>query len=235
LSLLKQLAAIFGLICVATCAVCAGKVEDVGPQRGRAAAQISWIDESGRVRNLSEFAGYPVVLLPIYTRCPSACVQNVAQLKKALADSGADPREFRVLLFSFDATDTPATLAAYRQREAVPLGWFLGAADQSSIDALLESVGFQSAKAGTEFMHPNLLLFLDSKLRVGKWIYGTDYTAADVDSALKIASGQSDWLGQHFDILYAILVFAAALLCVALCYYLAQLNTRRRFSETVAQ
>ena len=38
----------------------------------------------------------------------------------------------------------------------------------------------------------------------------------DVDSALKIAGGQSDWIGQHFDFLYAILVFAAALLCVAL-------------------
>jgi cytochrome oxidase Cu insertion factor (SCO1/SenC/PrrC family) len=222
--LLKRLAAIFGLICVATCAVCAGEVEDVGPQRGRAAAQISWTDESGRVRNLSEFAGYPVVLLPIYTRCPSACVQNVAQLKKALADSAADPQEFRVLLFSFDATDTPSSLAEYRQGKAVPLGWFLGAADQSNIDALLESVGFQTARAGTEFMHPNLLLFLDSKLRVGKWIYGTDYTARDIDSALKIASGQSDWIGQHFDFLYAILVFAAALLCVALVQQLLRQN-----------
>ena len=108
----------------------------------------------------------------------------------------------------------------------MPLGWFLGAANQSNIDALLESVGFQSAKAGTEFMHPNLLLFLDSKLRVGKWIYGTDCTARDVDSALKIASGQSDWIGQHFDFLYAILVFAAALLCVALVQQLLRQNPR---------
>jgi len=212
---------------VGTCAVCAGKVEEVGPERGHAAAQISWTDESGRVRNLSEFAGYPVILLPIYTRCPSACVENVAQLKKALADSAADPREFRVLLFSFDATDTSSSLAEFRRREAVPLGWFLGAADQSNIDALLESVGFQSARAATEFMHPNLLLFLDSKLRVGKWIFGTDYTARDVDSALKIASGQSDWIGQHFDFLYAILVFAAALLCVALVQQLSLRNPRQ--------
>jgi cytochrome oxidase Cu insertion factor (SCO1/SenC/PrrC family) len=226
--LLRRLAAIFGLICAGTCAVCAGEVEEVGPQRGHAAAQISWTDESGRVRNLSEFAGYPVVLLPIYTRCPSACVQNIAQLKKALADSAADPREFRVLLFSFDATDTPSSLAEYRQREAVPLGWSLGTADQSNIDALLESVGFQTARAGTEFMHPNLLLFLDSKLRVGKWIYGIDYTARDIDSALKIASGQSDWIGQHFDFLYAILVFAAALLCVALVQQLLRQNPRTR-------
>lgn len=226
MSLLERLAAIFGLIGVATGTVCAGEVEEAGPQRGRAAAQISWTDTSGRARNLSEFAGYPVVLLPIYTRCPSACVQNVAQLKKALADSAADPQGFRVLLFSFDATDTPSSLAEYRRREAVPLGWSLGAADQSNIDALLESVGFQPAKAGTEFMHPNLLLFLDSKLRVGKWIYGTGYTARDVDSALKVASGQSDWIGQHFDFLYAILVFSAALLCVALVQQLLRQNPR---------
>ena len=152
-------------------------------------------------------------------------------MKKALADSAADPREFRVLLFSFDATDTPSSLAEYRQREAMPLGWFLGAANQSNIDALLESVGFQSAKAGTEFMHPNLLLFLDSKLRVGKWIYGTDYTASDVDSALKIASGQSDWVGQHFDFLYAVLVFAAALLCVALVQQLLRQNPRTQHPQ----
>jgi cytochrome oxidase Cu insertion factor (SCO1/SenC/PrrC family) len=228
LSLLRRLAAIFGLICVGICAVCAGEVKEVGPQRGRAAARISWADESGRVRNLSEFAGYPVVLLPMYTRCPSACLQTVAQLKKALVDSAADPAQFRVFLFSIDPTDTPATLVAYRQREAVPLGWVLGAADQSNIDALLESVGFQSAKAGTEFMHPNLLFFLDSKLRVGKWIYGTGYTASDVDSALRIASGQNDWIGQHFDFLYAILVFAAALLCVALVQQLLRQNLRPR-------
>jgi cytochrome oxidase Cu insertion factor (SCO1/SenC/PrrC family) len=229
LIVLRRVVAIFGLICLGAGAVFAGEVKEVGPQRGRAAAQISWADESGRVRNLSEFAGYPVVLLPMYTRCPSACLQTVAQLKKALVESAADPAQFRVFLFSIDPTDTPATLVAYRQREAVPLGWVLGAADQSNIDALLESVGFQSAKAGTEFMHPNLVLFLDAKLRVGKWIYGTGYTASDVDSALKIAGGQSDWIGQHFDILYAILVFAAALLCVAL---VQQLLRQRQHPES---
>ncbi len=165
---------------------------------------------------MSELAGYPVVLLPMYTRCPSACLLTVAQLKKAMSNSTAEPTQFRVLLFSFDPAETSESLARYRQRESIPLNWLIGAADQSNIDALLESIGFQSAKAGTEFMHPNLLVFLDSKLRVTKWIYGTDYTAGDVEVALKVASGQSDWVGQHFDVLYALLVFAAAALCVAL-------------------
>jgi cytochrome oxidase Cu insertion factor (SCO1/SenC/PrrC family) len=202
-------------------------VQQVAPLRGHPVAPITWTDESGRARQLGEFAGYPVVLLPIYTRCRSACVQNVAQLKNALADAKTDPREFRVLLFSFDDTDTSAALTKYRQREAVPLGWLIGRADQPNIDALLQSVGFQYGRAGGEFMHPNMLLFLDSKMRVAKWIYGTAYSGRDIDAALRVALGQSDWVGRHSDVLYSALVFAAVLLCVALCYQILRRRALR--------
>lgn len=203
-------------------------VQDVSPQRGRPAAQIKWTDDAGHFRRLSEFVGFPVVVLPIYTRCRTACIANVDQLKKALADSSADPRQFRVLLFSFDSAETPATLARYRTRENIPLGWLVGTASQTDIDALLESVGFQYGKAGTEFSHPNVLMFLDSNLRIAKWIYGTDYSGRDVDLALKVAAGESHWIGQHSEWLYALLLFAGSLLCVALCYCVVQLGVLRR-------
>lgn len=203
-------------------------VEALSPQRGKSVAQINWTDETGRVRGLSEFAGFPVVLLPIYTRCPGACVANVDQLKNAFAASSANPRQFRVLLFSFDASDTPAKLATYRMREKIPLSWFVGTSSQQNIDSLLESVGFQYGRAGREFTHPNLVLFLDSKLRLAKWIYGTDYSGRDIDRALKVASGESDWIGRHSEWLYALLLFAGSLLCIALIYYVAQLTVERR-------
>ena len=212
----------------------ASTVQDVSPQRGRPVTQINWIDETGRVRRLSDFAGFPVVLLPIYTRCPGACSANVDQLKTALAGSSADPRQFRVLLFSFDATDTPMKLAAYRTREKILLGWFVGTSSQPNIDALLESIGFQYGKAGTEFAHPNLLLFLDPNLRIAKWIYGTDYSSRDVELALKVAAGESDWIGEHSQLLYVLLLFTGSVLCVALSYYLLQLNSARRAARTDA-
>jgi cytochrome oxidase Cu insertion factor (SCO1/SenC/PrrC family) len=211
----------------------AGTVKDVAPQRGHSVAPINWTDEIGRVRGLSEFAGFPVILLPIYTRCPAACIANVDQLKAALSGSSADPRQFRVLLFSFDASDTPEKLTAYRTRENVPLGWFVGTGTQQNTDALLESIGFQYGRAGKEFTHPNVVLFLDSKLRIAKWIYGTDYSGADIDRALKIAGGESDWIGQHSEWLYTLLLVASSVLCVVLVYYLAQLIIlRRRKRET---
>ena len=203
-------------------------VEEVSPQRGKSVAPISWTDETGRVRQLSEFAGFPVILLPIYTRCPGACVANVERLKNALSDSSSDLRQFRVLLFSFDRSDTPEKLATYRTHESIPLAWFVGTSSQPNIDALLESIGFQYARAGTEFAHPNLLLVLDSKLRIAKWIYGTGYTGRDLDLALKIAAGEGDWVGQHSEWLYTVLLFGGSLLCVALVYYLAQLTVQKR-------
>lgn len=202
-------------------------VVDVEPQRGRAVTAVDWLDETGQARSLSQFAGYPLVVVPIFTRCRTACVQNVAQLKKALAASSANPRQFRVLLFSFDATDSPAILAKYRDRESVPLNWSVGVASQSNIDAFLDSLGFQVGRAGSQFTHPNTVFFLDSNLRIARWISGTNYTPADVDAALGVASGDSDWLARHSEWLYAVLLFAGSLLCVALCYYVITLRAAR--------
>ncbi|HLW36239.1 MAG TPA: SCO family protein [Chthoniobacterales bacterium] len=215
------------LIFVVLVANVRGNVVDIAPARGRSVAAINWIDETGRTRSLGDLAGYPVVLLPIYTRCPGPCIQNVDRLKETLANSASDPRQFRVLLFSFDATDNVGTLLKYRQRENIPLGWSIGTASQPDIDALLESIGVQVGKAGKEFVHPNIVIVLDSKLRVAKWIYGTNYSGADVDLALKVAGGGNDWLGEHSQLLYSLLLFAGSLLCVALCYLLAQLKSSR--------
>lgn len=220
------------LVLVAAVVNLHANVVDLALQRGRAIASFKWIDDSGRTRQLSELSGYPLIVLPIYTRCHGACLQNVDRLKEALANSATDPRQFRVLLFSFDPSDSAETLATYRHRENIPLGWSIGAASQTSIDTLLESIGIQVGKAGTEFTHPNIVVFLDPKLRIAKWIYGTDYSGGDVDLAINVATGESDWIGQHSQLLYALLLLAGSGLCVALSYYLMQLTSLRRSTRS---
>ena len=193
-----------------------GGIVNVEPERGRPLAAVQWLDESGRTRELSEFSGYPLVVVPIYTRCRGACVQTVNHLKEALAGSSSDPRQFRILLFSFDATDTPAILAQYREREHIPLAWTIGAATQPNIDNLLESIGTPVGRAGREFTHPNVLVFADAKLRIAQWIYGTGYSTRAFDRALQVAAGKSDWLGRNSDLVYTLLLFGAVILCVML-------------------
>ena len=233
-SLSRRLLSFLVLSVLVSAELIGGVVENIEPKTGRAVKLISWTDESGRTRQLSEFVGYPVILLPIYTRCQTTCIRNVDQLKNVLAGSSADPRQFRVLLFSFDPTETPSTLAKYRTRENIPLAWSVGTASQESIDTFLESIGFQYGRAGIEFAHANLLVFLDSKLRIAKWIYGTGYSDRDVDLALRLAAGEKDWIGQHSEWLYALLLFSGSLLCVALVYYVVQLSAMRRVGREAA-
>jgi protein SCO1/2 len=209
-------------------------VVEVAPHPGQAVPSIRWIDESGRARQLSELSGYPLILLPIYTRCPGPCLQNVDRLKEALTKAWDNPRQFRVLLFSFDPSDNAETLAEYRQHENIPLNWLVGTGSQGEIDALLESIGLQVGKAGNQFTHPNILIVLDSKLRIAKWIYGTNYSSADIDLALKVAAGESDWIGQHSQLLYSLLLFAGSALCVTLSYHIMQLLALRRSSRVAS-
>jgi protein SCO1 len=209
------------------------EVVDLAPRSGAKVAAIKWQDEQGRARTLDEFSGYPLVLLPIYTRCPGPCLRNVDRLKEALANSSGDPRQFRVLLFSFDPGETPAALAKYRERENIPLGWSIGTGSRENIERLLDSLGVQVGNAGTEFTHPNVLFFLDPRLRIAKWIYGTDYRDGDIDHALQIASGGSDWMGEHAQQIYALLLLAASILCVALVYYLFSLVPKAAQRSTV--
>jgi cytochrome oxidase Cu insertion factor (SCO1/SenC/PrrC family) len=228
---LKRL--LWWLVFSALAASGSGDVVDLQPQRGRSITPIKWFDETGKSRSLADLSGYPLIILPIYTRCRGACVQNVDRLKTALVESSVDVNQFRVLLFSFDAADSPAVLAKYRSRENIPLAWAIGSAPQPEIDALLDSIGIQVGKAGPEFTHPNILIFVDSRLRIAKWIYGTDYAKGDVELALGVANGRSDWLGRHSDAAYALLLFSVSILCVVLVYSIRQYKLRARHPAVV--
>jgi cytochrome oxidase Cu insertion factor (SCO1/SenC/PrrC family) len=219
------------LITLACVTSLAGLTQEVGPRVATTLPVFHWIDETGVTHQLTEFAGYPVVLLPIYTRCPGPCLANVSHLKETLAAAAADPTQFRVLLFSFDPADTPEILTRYRSREKIPLGWSLGIGSPDETKALLEAVGFQYGKAGGEFSHPNMLLFLDTNLRLAKWIYGSQYSGRDFDGALKVAAGGNDWVGRHSDLLYALLLFALSAFSVALIHNVGQWFSLRRIRK----
>lgn len=92
---------------------------------------------------------------------------------------------------------------------------------------MLRSIAIQVGKAGTEFTYLNLAVFLDPNLGTAKWIYGTMYSKADIDSASQVASVGNDWIGQPSDLLYAFLLFGGSILCVTLAYYLGQLRELR--------
>src|SRR5213075_540916 len=120
-------------------------------------ARIEFFNDRGEVHSTEEWRGLPVIIAPVFTRCPVACPMITAGLKKALAESNARPGTCRVVLFSFDPRDTPAYLHRFREQHRLPIDWTVASAKEPAIHALMDSIGFRYAQTGGGFTHPNMI------------------------------------------------------------------------------
>ena len=193
--------------------------------------RITMVDETGSRVSLNEMEGLPVILVPMYTKCPDACLQVTKGLKQALLSSHIDVNRYRLILFSFDATDTPRNLAEFRQRERVPLGWRTVTASPQEITALMESIGFTYRTEQGQFVHPNLVVALDPDLRTAKYLYGTKFSAGQLEEALQIAMGRSDWKAKLLPWAFVLMVFASTVAAIVLTHLLMRRSAMRRRLE----
>ena len=187
------------------------------------------MDETGRTRELSQFAGFPLVLLPIYTRCRGACVQNVDQLKEVLADSAnrSEPISHSALFIRQHGWSRDVGQVSRARKNSA---WLVDRNRVSTGHRCVARIDrrSRSAKRARNLCIQTCCCFSIQNFEIAKWIYGTDYSSRDVDLALKVASGGSDWIGRYSEWLYALLLFAGSVLCVALCYYLTKLKGLHR-------
>src|SRR5258705_2027242 len=108
-------------------------------------------DEAGRAVPLSTFfAGRkPVILAPVYYRCPMLCTQILTGLESSLKAVSFNPgQDFEVVAISFDPKDTPQLAAAKQQmylkrynRANTANGWHFLTGDEANIKALTDAVG----------------------------------------------------------------------------------------------
>jgi cytochrome oxidase Cu insertion factor (SCO1/SenC/PrrC family) len=183
-------------------------------------ARVEIFDDRGAVHSTDEWRGLPVIIAPVYTRCPVACPLITAGLKRAITQSKARPGTYRVVIFSFDPRDTPADLHRFRQRHNLPIDWTVASARGPDIRALMDSIGFQYAQIRGGYSHPNIVVGLTPELRVSKVLNGTEYRAGDIDD---IIAG-NEWLDRYSAPLFALLLFVA----ITSIGYLAALTARGR-------
>ncbi len=111
----------------------------------------SFTDETGRTGPLqSWFDGKPVVLAEVYYKCAMLCPQVLHGLATGLAQTTLHPgKDYEVLVFSIDPTDTPADAAGQKQQFLGEAGWSGRAAsgNSSSAESFSASAGSSSASA----------------------------------------------------------------------------------------
>lgn len=163
---------------------------------GAAVADQRLVDGEGRAWRLSELRGRPLVINLVFTACTNTCPAIVQTLYRAVEAAqevlGADA--FRVVTLGFDARrDTPAQMRAYARQQGVDLpNWLFLSADQPSIEALTEDLGFVFRPSAQGFDHLAQTTILDPQGRVYRQIYGAAFAPPTLVEPLKtLAAGEA--------------------------------------------
>jgi protein SCO1/2 len=157
-------------------------------------------DDYGRTVKLRDYfeGGKPVLIVPVYYRCPMLCTQIMnavaGSLRAVSLDAGKD---FQVVAVSFDPKDTPETAAEkkqlYLRRYARPNaanGWHLLSGDQANIKQLMDALGYHySYDAKTDqFAHASGVMIATPDGHLSRYFYGIEYSPRDMRLGLVEAS-----------------------------------------------
>lgn len=161
---------------------------------------LKFTDETGREVALSSFftRGKPVILAPVYYRCPMLCTQILNGLASSLKAVSLVPgKDFEILAVSFDPKDTAEIAASKKQmymrrygRPGTASGWHLLTGNAANIKTLMDTIGFHYTydAATDQFAHASGIMVLTPEGRLSRYFYGVEYAPLDVRLGLVDAS-----------------------------------------------
>ncbi len=160
---------------------------------GKEVPDVVLIDSYGNKFNLHDLRGKPVILSPIYTHCTSACPIITQSLQKTIPLMGTPGEDFYILSLTFDPKDAVEDLKRFRKKHNINSeGWKVVLVEnKSDLFKLLDAIDFRFATLpNREFVHPNLIVFLDKDMVIRKYLYGVAFDKLEFANALRIAKGE---------------------------------------------
>jgi protein SCO1 len=152
-------------------------------------------DDRGRDLRLGELFGRrPLILAPVYFRCPLLCNQLLNGLTRSLKPvSLAAGKDFDVIAFSINPAETPELAGPKKQayleqydRPGSDKGWHFLVGDQSAITALTEAIGFRyTFNPQTElFAHAAGVVIVTPEGKIARYFYGIDFPPKELENEL---------------------------------------------------
>jgi protein SCO1/2 len=157
-------------------------------------------DEAGRDVPLSTYfsKGKPVLLVPVYYRCPMLCTQILTGVESTLKAVAFDPgKDFEVVAVSIDPKDTPELAAAKKQtylhryaRPNTANGWHFLTGSEANVRPLMDAIGYHYKydPKTDQYAHASGIMVLTPDGRVSRYFYGVEYAPRDVRLGLVEAS-----------------------------------------------
>jgi protein SCO1 len=152
-------------------------------------------DESGRDLRLGELFGRrPVILVPVYYRCPMLCNQLLNGLTRSLKPVSLNPgKDFDVVAFSINPLETPELAgqkkAGYLERydrAGTESGWHFLTGAEASIAALTRAIGFRyTYNPETKlYAHAAGVVIVTPDGRLARYFYGIDFPPKELQTEL---------------------------------------------------
>jgi protein SCO1/2 len=156
-------------------------------------------DDSGREIRFGDLLhGRPLIIAPVYYRCPMLCNQVLNALTRAIKPlSLTTGKEFDLVAISIDPTETPELAsqkkASYLERYDRPgssSGWHFLTGSESSIESLTRTIGFRyTYNPSTKlYAHAAGIVIATPEGRISRYFYGIDYAAKELQSVLQRAA-----------------------------------------------
>lgn len=151
---------------------------------------LTFRDESGTAVRLADYFGArPVVLVPVYFRCPMLCstVLNGLQISLGEVPFSAG-KDYTVLAVSFDPKDTPAAAREKKERELrrlapeIAAGWHFLSTDADTVHRFTEAIGFRYAADPVtgEFAHTAGVVVATPHGVLSRYFFGVAYPSRDL-------------------------------------------------------
>ncbi len=146
-------------------------------------------DIDGQPFELVQLHGKPLVVSLIYTSCHHVCPRITRNLADAvdIAAEALGEDAFTVVTVGFDwQVDTPERMRQYAREQGVARdNWRFLAADSSSIDALVDRLGFLYYPSAKGFDHLAQTTIVDGGGRIYRQVYGVDIDTQSLVEPLK--------------------------------------------------
>jgi protein SCO1 len=161
---------------------------------------LKFRDEYGQEVTLGKYfeAKKPVLLAPVYYRCPMLCTQIMSGLEGALRAVKFNPgQDFEIVAFSFDPKDSPETALAKKEmymkryrRPDTKNGWHFLTGDEGSIKALTAAIGYgyKYDPKTDQYAHASGVMVATPQGRLSRYFYGVEYSPRDLRLGLVEAS-----------------------------------------------
>ena len=157
---------------------------------------LTFYDENGNPVSLKQLIHTPIILAPVFYRCPNVCSFLLFNLTGVINKLPSEPgKEYQVLTVSFDETEKP-DLAFEKKKMYLKMiekpfpedAWRFLTGDKENIHKLTDAIGFHFKKQGEDFLHPVTLVILSPDGKITRYMYGTEFLPFDLKMALLEAS-----------------------------------------------